>query len=278
MLKFPQCLEINILQSRNMEIFAHRGLLNKFPENSIAALVEAFKLGFGVETDLRLTRDNDFIVIHDDNFKRLTGKDLAVKDLTEAEAREPNYFNSKEKIISLKELLIEYQKHKFNEPLAIHLKADSQTKQGLNLIAEFWQKYNLYRRAFVFDLSLKSLKLIKEIDKNIDVALIISENKFDTNVCLWNDVKNEDFEVVWAAEWRSFYSQGLINKVKSSKRKIYAMSPDVHRVLGHPLAHQGYEKTWQNLIKWEVDGICTDYPDKLHTYCQKNIFELQNIK
>ena len=65
-------------------MFAHRGLHNQdlgIPENSLAAFKAAKDLGFGVELDVRLTKDGQVIVFHDDTLRRLCGKADRVRDL-----------------------------------------------------------------------------------------------------------------------------------------------------------------------------------------------------
>ncbi|HEY8500630.1 MAG TPA: glycerophosphodiester phosphodiesterase family protein [Clostridia bacterium] len=62
-------------------LFAHRGLHGKgVPENSITAFKKAGEKGYGVELDVRLTKDNKLVVFHDENLKRMCGLDVKVKD------------------------------------------------------------------------------------------------------------------------------------------------------------------------------------------------------
>ena len=145
--------------------------------------------------------------------------------------------------------------------LALHLKKDAQHEEAYFKLATYWKEYDLYNHAFIFDLTIEAATALKKIDPQIKIALIISEVKFEPTIHLWDEVKNElCFDIVWAAEYRTFYTKELIEDMKKIKGRVYAMSPDVHRALGHPLAYEGYEKTWQNLIEWQVDGICTDEP------------------
>ncbi len=76
-------------------------------------------------------------------------------------------------------------------------------------------------------------------------------------------------DIVWAAEYRTFYSSDFIRGVKATGRICYTMSPDVHVSLDHPLAFSGYEDTWDNLLAWGSDGICTDFPDELATLLRR---------
>ncbi len=69
--------------------YAHRGLWStERPENSLQAFSAAVESGFGIETDVRLTRDGIPIVFHDDDLKRMCGIDQAVSSLTYAELLE----------------------------------------------------------------------------------------------------------------------------------------------------------------------------------------------
>ena len=55
------------------QIVGHRGLPEKFPENSMPGLMAAFKAGANaVEIDIQLSRDGIPIVFHDDNLNRVT--------------------------------------------------------------------------------------------------------------------------------------------------------------------------------------------------------------
>ncbi len=68
---------------------AHRGYRAKFPENTMLAFEEALKLDIdSIEMDVRMTKDNEIVVIHDAALDRTTDKSGVVKNLTLAEVRE----------------------------------------------------------------------------------------------------------------------------------------------------------------------------------------------
>lgn len=241
--------------------------MKEFPENSFSALTKSFEAGFGIETDLRLTQDGDFILIHDDNFKRLAGKDTLVAETICGEAEKIRYLDSAEHIISFRALLTWLAGKKFRAQSAVQLKVDSQNEAGFQLLAKYWREFNLYETAFTFDLTKESAARLKEIDPRIKIALIVSEFKFEPTIYLWNEVRDfQPMDIVWAAEYRNLYAKDFIDQVKSSGRRVFAVSPDVHGALGHPFADAGYEKTWENLLNWSIDGICTDFPAKLKAH------------
>lgn len=73
-----------------MKIIAHRGLSSHAPENTLKAFELAGKEQrfFGIECDIHETKDHEFIVMHDANTKRMTHKDVVIKEATLNELRE----------------------------------------------------------------------------------------------------------------------------------------------------------------------------------------------
>ena len=60
--------------------FAHRGLHDggSFPENSLIAFAAALELGAGIECDLRLTADDQIVVFHDSDAKRMCASTMRI--------------------------------------------------------------------------------------------------------------------------------------------------------------------------------------------------------
>ena len=65
-------------------ILAHRGLVTKYQENTLAAIQGAIDDEHcdGTEFDVFLTKDNKVVLFHDENLKRLTGVDRNIYDMT----------------------------------------------------------------------------------------------------------------------------------------------------------------------------------------------------
>ena len=93
-------------------IIAHRGESFDAPENTLASINLAWERGAeAVEIDIHLSKDNQVVVIHDPNTKRVGAKNKKVKQQTLTELKELNvgtWKNEKykdEKIPTLKEVL-----------------------------------------------------------------------------------------------------------------------------------------------------------------------------
>jgi glycerophosphoryl diester phosphodiesterase len=77
---------VNLVNSDETEVLAHRGFIQGGVENTLPALQAAAKAGADrVEFDVMETKDGKFVVMHDANLKRLAGRNLNVKDLTQEE-------------------------------------------------------------------------------------------------------------------------------------------------------------------------------------------------
>jgi glycerophosphoryl diester phosphodiesterase len=77
---------VSLIDSELTEVVAHRGFIQGGVENTLPALQAAAKAGSDrVEFDVLQTKDGKFVVMHDTNLRRLAGKNLNVKDLTQDE-------------------------------------------------------------------------------------------------------------------------------------------------------------------------------------------------
>lgn len=87
--------------------FAHRGLFNNedIPENSMAAFKKAIDKGYGIELDIRLTKDLHLVVFHDDTLARLCKQIVKVDSLTLAELKKFTLLDSKHTVPTFAEFL-----------------------------------------------------------------------------------------------------------------------------------------------------------------------------
>jgi len=71
-----------------VEIIAHRGASHEAPENTLAAIRPGWQQADAVEIDIRLSRDGQIVLHHDDNTNRVAGVDKKVVGQTLAELRQ----------------------------------------------------------------------------------------------------------------------------------------------------------------------------------------------
>jgi len=64
-----------------VKVIGHRGASEDAPENTLSSVKESFKQGSdGVEIDIRLTKDNHVVCIHDKNSLRTSGEFLIISE------------------------------------------------------------------------------------------------------------------------------------------------------------------------------------------------------
>ena len=72
---------VKICAEKKPLMIAHRGCSGLERENTNAAFVAAGNRSYwGIETDIHCTADGNYIVIHDDNTRRVTGQDMVVEE------------------------------------------------------------------------------------------------------------------------------------------------------------------------------------------------------
>lgn len=121
--------------------FAHRGLYTKdqlIPENSMEGFKQAISHGYGIELDLTLTKDNQFVVFHDDDLKRMCFLDLKVKDINCSDLTKYYLANSLEKIPCFKDVLACVNGQ---VPLMIEIKSTSLRKESISILKKYLEVY-----------------------------------------------------------------------------------------------------------------------------------------
>ncbi len=132
----------------NKIYIAHRGLhSNTIPENSIASFKEAIKHNYGIEFDVRMTKDGVFIIFHDKTTKRLTNKDLIISNTSYEKIKKLKLANQ-ESIPCLEELLNIVTSKTY---LDIEIKEIKHYRKNLRKLKNILDSYNINYSIKSFD-------------------------------------------------------------------------------------------------------------------------------
>ena len=172
------------LESCGTKFFAHRGMSEICPENTIPAYEMASKNNFyGVETDVAVTSDGQFILMHDDTIDRTTTGTGRVESLTYGYIKSltinggNNYtLYPGTKVPSLAEFLICCKKNNLIPILEL--------KQNFNLdyIESFInevKKYGMIDKCYVLSFSSTVLQKIREFNSRVKMIIIHTEYRED---------------------------------------------------------------------------------------------------
>ncbi|MCL2490151.1 MAG: hypothetical protein FWF36_05425 [Propionibacteriaceae bacterium] len=123
------------------QFIAHRGLFDNsedYPENTLSAFRRAVDAGFGIELDVRLTKDGQLVVAHDDSLQRICGEDVDIADLTYEELSRRRIFSSSQAIPLFTQVLAVVDGL---VPLVVEVKQSSRTNQTCQATADQLRHY-----------------------------------------------------------------------------------------------------------------------------------------
>lgn len=225
----------------NIRIVAHRTGGNLASENSVEGIEQAASRKCeGSETDIQRTKDGQYVINHDGNFKRLTGDQRKPKDMTLAEIKELRIKDTTGSgallpVPTLEELL---DASAGKVKLYIELKGETADTQMVDDV----------------------VKLVKEKYKVNEVALISLEYKvidyaetaypeFETGVLLirgYGDVNQLNCDMIMLEE--DALDAGRVAMIQSAGKKAYAWTVNE-------------EEDVTRMIAIGVDGVITDQID-----------------
>ena len=147
--------------------YAHRGLHGDFcgsysAENSLSAFRKAVELGFGIELDVRCSKDGEVVVFHDDTLTRVTGKEGRVADFTAAELAGFSLRGTEDGIPTFKSVL---ECVGGRVPLLVEIKSDSTDQVVVSAVYELLKDYD--GPFIVESFNPLSLSALKKLDKSI---------------------------------------------------------------------------------------------------------------
>ncbi|GAA3731765.1 glycerophosphodiester phosphodiesterase [Salinicoccus jeotgali] len=170
------------------KVFAHRGAMGDYPENTLLAFKKALDASIdGLEIDVHLSRDGEVVVIHDEDIKRTTDGHGAVRDMTLETLREVSagvtfsdykYYDpevwKKEKIPTLNEVLALAEG--YNVELNIELKTDVIQYEGIERrVFDIVGAYGCHEKVIYSSFNLSSLARMKMAHPEARLAWLTKE-------------------------------------------------------------------------------------------------------
>jgi glycerophosphoryl diester phosphodiesterase len=217
----------------------HRGARAYEPENTLRSFKKALEMGVNaVELDVRKTRDNQLVVIHDADVKRTTDGKGLVSDLTLKEIKE---FTAEkgEKIPTLKEALDFLDK---KVKILIELKEEGVEEKVLSLMREG----GLQKKVIIVSFKEEALRKIRELNKEVETGLLYVKHKNPIKAAL-------DLEASYLLPLYRFTHSANVQKAHENGLKVIVWT------VNKPEEVADYAKKG-------VDGIASDKPDILTKY------------
>lgn len=231
--------------------YAHRGASGYCPENTMAAFEKAVELGCdGIETDVQLTKDGILVLCHDERLDRTTNGTgfIAETNYSDIEKLDAGIKFGDEfkgvKVPVLDELLELVKKN--NIMLNIEIKNSVIDYKNIEeMIIKRINDYDLKHKIIISSFNHYSLSRCRTIDNTIKLGALYE--------CRIYQPGKYASELKLDAVHPGFYTldEETIKEIKSKDMMINAWTVNE-------------EKYMRMLIKAGVDGIITNYPDKLN--------------
>ena len=238
-------------------VAAHRAENSDFPENSIAAMKEAMRLGVDIiETDIRETKDGVMIIMHDKTIDRTTTGKGAVAEMTYAELRQVFLLHdgkpTSEKIPTFKEVL-ELLKGKVM--LDIDYKAEG--KRAARSTARLLRKTKMERQSLFFLYDYRDAPALHRMNKKIQF-MMRAYNREDVD-----GIFNQGIEVPVIHADAKFYSDSLMGVIRGKGIRLWMNALGKYDTMEKTEINSGFDALLQmrhtNIIQTDLYKELMDY-------------------
>jgi len=229
-------------------VCAHRGASGTHPENTLEAFNEAIKLGCEmIEFDVRMTKDEHLVLLHDPLLDRTTNGNGPIWELLYSEVLDlnvyfENAFLSDTHVPTLDEVLNMIPS---NIRLNVHVYPGPEGSNDIvNAVCSDIRTRDLYGTAFIAGTD-EVVESVIRIDERVNRCLLGSQGRIDS----------------YAQKARD-YGCTSVQPLNSLTTKDFCSSAKELGLEVHPF-YADEQIEMQRLIECGVDGILTNYPHLL---------------
>ncbi|MBF4492092.1 glycerophosphodiester phosphodiesterase [Flavobacterium sp. JLP] len=221
---------------------AHRGAKGYEPENTLQSFQKALDLNAdGIELDVHLSADGHIIVIHDETIDKMTNGKGFVNTLSLTELKS-FLIDGKHEIPTLREVFDLVDKKCF---INIELKSYETLGKAVALIEEYISEKNWnYEHFIVSSFDWNALQEVHNLNSNIPIGVL---TETDLNLAL------AFAETIKAKAIHPYYHLLNSENVLQMQEKGFLVLPWTVNI----------EEDIQKIKNLKVNGIITDFPDKI---------------
>lgn len=242
-------------------VAAHRGYTKNFPENSVKALTDAADHHIPIaEIDVRITADNELVIMHDASTGRTATENVNVAEKTLKELKELRLkYNG-----NITDLTIPTLSECLNAAKGrIYVAIDASKINSLFFINKIYNtvaSLNMVDMVIIYVTSSETAKTLLQMDRGVQVLLGAG------NAADYNNASNMNpYAPVWhlsTATLAPLYTNGPAKAGVKFWANAYVNSTDAP-------PQDGNDPVVANLIANQVSLIQTDYPLEIISYLKK---------
>ncbi len=240
----------------NVLIMAHRGASGYAPENTLPAFQMAIDMkADGIECDIHLTIDDEFVVCHDDTVDRTSNGQGEIRALTCGYIKSLDFgtkFDAKftgAQAPTLREML---NVVKNMNPLNIEIKefGNGDDAKALEEFYAILKEYDILSNTIVSSFDAPLLKLLKQSHPDVYTCLLYSQMRAPA-------ANAEKIGCSAIHPYHARLSKNTVNNAHKRGLKVNCWTANE-------------EKDILRMLKIGVDGIITNYPDRVRRVIDAN--------
>jgi len=167
----------------------HRGIVSKkYKENLLNSFKQSFKKGFGIETDIHVTKDQKFICYHDFTLTKIFKKKQSVKNLNYQKLKEISLKQNKP--IPLLKDLLKISKNKF------YLFVEIKPKLSTKLLKKLINETSKYSKCVFISFKHQNIFDLLKLNKKLKVGLSFSPPTTIKSITKKSKIKNIDYFIL----------------------------------------------------------------------------------
>jgi len=237
--------------------YAHRGASAYFPENTMLSFEKALEMGCtGIETDVQMTKDGILVLIHDEMVNRTTNGEGLVKDYTYSELNklDAGAWMGEEfignKVPTVEELI--YLTSDKNIIINFEIKSGVVIYQDIEQkLIDLIYKHKIAHKVILSSFNHYSIAKCNKIAKEINTGVLYMAGIYKP----YNYAKTVGANAIHP--YFLAVNEGVIKEAKKHKIQVNVFTVDD-------------EEHMKFFLDMKVDGIITNYPDKLNKLMNDN--------
>lgn len=231
-----------IKKDHQIYVTGHRGAASECPENTLLSFKTAIEAGADlIEMDVHKTKDNQIVVIHDGNTKRVGNIDLTIEECTLDQLKQVD-LGKDQKIPLLDDV---FKSFKGKCGFVIEIKAEGLCELLLNKIKE----YNVEDSCIIISFKHNELKTFRKLNQTIPIATLEPSPSNLGGILL----KKKMIDNVISNSLEGIHP---LFKLVNKKMVEYAHA---NNIFVNPWTVDN-EQDWKLMLNAGVDGITTNNP------------------
>ena len=236
--------------AESFKIYGHRGMVTKYPENTMAGFKACVDAGLSIELDVYLTKDGVPIVIHDETVDRTTNGSGSVMNMTLREIKAldaGSWYDPKfksEKAPTLGEVFDMISHRDKNEDTFIAINMKKLSPRIEEKIVRLAERFGMIERVFSFGMDARSTERFKQANARFPVG-----RNGNTKYHVETALRTTFLDYIWLTQREPYLpSSGDFEKAREGRKRVLIY------------IRQNEPERWKAAKAAGADAVATDYP------------------